>query len=197
MISSTAAVCIRDYHTFAPYTVEADETKVLKAVKLTAVERSTSNAYKYPIYIVSISGSHTIKEVLSSVSADMPKADAKVILDAVNKTLADNDITADDLTDETKAKYNLAKIAASALEVKSAEFADSKVTVSYETEVDKAVKVIVAEYDDEEETLFNKATIIPVVFNAASKAYEAPFTATGSKVKVFVWKDIINFFPYK
>lgn len=197
MISSTAAVWTKDYHTFAPYTVEADETKVLKAVKLTAVERSTSNAYKYPIYIVSISGSHTIKEVLSGASADMPKADAKVILDAVNKTLAENDITADDLTDETKAKYNLAKIAASALEVKSATFADSKVTVSYETEVDKAVKVIVAEYDDEDETLFNKATILPVVFNAESKAYEAPFTATGNKVKVFVWKDMINFFPYK
>lgn len=187
----------RDWHTFAPYTVEADETKVLKAVKLTAVERSATNAYKYPIYIVSISGSHTIKEVLSGANADMPKADAKVILDAVNKTLAENDITADDLTDETKAKYNLAKVAASALEVKSATFADSKVTVSYETGVDTGAKVIVAEYDDEDETLFNKATIIPVEFNAESKAYEAPFIATGSKVKVFVWKDMVNFFPYK
>ena len=181
---------------FVAQEVTADSSKVLTAVKFADNIPNGHNPTRNGI-IVSVWGKQTIKGALSEINENTSKKEVEIIVDAIEKTLAENEITADDLTDETKAKYNLAKVAASALEVKSATFADSKVTVSYETGVDTGAKVIVAEYDDEDETLFNKATILPVVFNAESKAYEAPFTATGSKVKVFVWKDMVNFFPYK
>ena len=182
------------WHSFTPVTVPANNTKTLVSIKVEP--DSTKTTYRYPLYVISAWKTHTIKNALSAVTANTSKADAKVILSAVDAALAENDITADDLTDETKAKYELAKACANSLEVTSASFADSKVNVSYKTGTDTAVKVIVAEYEDENETLFKKVTILPAELTADKTSYEAAHTATGAKVKVFVWKDMVNFFPY-
>ena len=182
------------WHSFTPITVPANNTKTLVSIKVEP--DSTKTTHRYPLYVISAWKTHTIKNALSAVTANTSKADAKVILYAVNKTLAENDITADDLTAETKAKYELAKACANSLEVTSASFADSKVSVSYKTGTDTAVKVIVAEYEDENETTFKKVTILPAELTADKTSYEAAHTAAGAKVKVFVWKDMVNFFPY-
>ena len=72
---------------------------------------------------------------------------------------------------------------------------DSKVTVSYETGVDTGAKVIVAEYENGEEVL-SAVKIFAVDFTANETSKEFSYEATKENVKVLVWKDLVDFFPY-
>ena len=194
-------------HAFTRIVLDVDPSKVLEKIEITdnGYVGTKARNHEWPGFVISAWGDELTLAERFTALAKLNNSDEQNI-DAIIEKVAEIDAilaaastTTAALKEEDKAIYDTAKaiIAESSFKVNSATYADSKVTVSYETEVDKAVKVIVAEYDDEDETLFNKATILPVVFNAESKAYEAPFTATGNKVKVFVWKDMINFFPYK
>ena len=173
--------------------MDADETKTLVSIKLTP--NLTQTQYCYPLYVISAWKTQTVAELLATVTANISREEAKAIVSAVNKTLADNYITVDDLADETKAKYLVAKACANTLEVVSAGYEASKVTVQYKTGADTSAKVIVAEYENGEEVL-SAVKIFVADFTASETVKEFSYEATTGNVKVLVWKDLVDFFPY-
>ncbi len=72
-----------------------------------------------------------------------------------------------------------------------------KVAYTNTTAADKAVKVIVAEYDDAEESSLANVHIIDATLAVGGAEFTQAVATTKSTVKVFVWKDLTDFFPYK
>ncbi len=106
------------WHTFRPYEVIADSSRTLTAIKLIkpttriandVPTNDTTNAYVYPVYVLSVYADQTIKGALSAVSAVTSYTDAVTIVKTVDGILADNNLTADDLSESAKVNYNLAK----------------------------------------------------------------------------------------
>ena len=82
-------------------------------------------------------------------------------------------------------------------EVTEAKYKDGKVTVKYTTTEDKEVKIIVAEYNDEDEESFAGVHILDTTLRKGETEYTTESVlASATKVKVFVWKDLEHFVPY-
>ena len=57
--------------------------------------------------------------------------------------------------------------------------------------------MIVAQYNDDETQLIS-VKVHPVTFTTTSTTLtQEVVTTEGNKVKVLIWKDLIDFFPYK
>lgn len=84
-------------------------------------------------------------------------------------------------------------------EVTDAKVEGSSVKVAYTntTAADKAVKVIVAEYNDAAESSLADVHIIDATLTVGGAEFTQSVATTKSTVKVFVWKDLTDFFPYK
>ncbi len=82
-------------------------------------------------------------------------------------------------------------------EVKEAKVEGGAVKVAYTTTENKTVKVIVAEYTDDTETSFVGTQIFDATLTAGRTEYTKTVETSAARVKVFVWKDLKNFFPYK
>ena len=72
-----------------------------------------------------------------------------------------------------------------------------KVAYTNTTAEAKAVKVIVAEYNDAEESSLADVHIIDATLTVGGAEFTQSVTTTKSTVKVFVWKNLTDFFPYK
>ena len=143
------------WHTFRPYEVTADSSRTLTAIKLIkpttrmvndVPTNDTTNAYVYPVYVLSVYADQTIKGALSAVSAATSYTDAVTIVKTVDGILAENNLTADDLSESAKVNYNLAKAivdgAADLFEqsIKQAEDAMKAITVNSSLEDAKAAE---------------------------------------------------------
>ena len=113
------------------------------------------------------------------------------------KTLTAIKIMDGTTTSDARCFYVVSAWGVAVPEISNASYTDGKVTVDYSAVATTKGKILVVEYSQDEKE-FKKLTVIPALFTKNNTKLEYYVkTGVGNKVKVFVWRDLIDFFPYK
>ena len=153
--------------------------------------------YGSAAHIVSVFGvTAPVADILANADANN-FASAEYAINTVDAILAENGYTAESLSATSAAKYNELKEATAAFLIEEITLAEGVVTVKYEntTSEDEKANLIVAQYNADESELIS-VKYQPVTFVKGETELTANVeTDAVNKIKVFVWKDLVDFFP--
>lgn len=149
------------------------------------------------VYVISAFGeTTTISEILASADANDYNS-ALAAIAKVDAILTENNIEVSDLKAESAEKYNELKAATAVLIINEVSFENNVVTVNYVNERIEDVKAVllVVQYNAEETELVSVKKH-PVTFTTTDTTLtQAVEVDANNKVKVLIWKDLIDFFP--
>ena len=159
-----------------------------------------------PVTIISMLGeTATIKAMLEKISADVTAQNylaQKALVEKIDAELLTEDIdlaVADAVLYE---KFNTIKNNVegfNTFEIKAIEKSGSDVTVTFCNFTGAPVtgKLIVAQYTDAKEKELKKVQIVDITLENNETSWTSAIeTEEGNTVKFFLWKDLLNFFPY-
>ncbi len=183
-----------DYNrTMAVTLVYEDETEV-KAVKVTTGKISSDTSY--------LTGHFYLQNFTNTGAGGSNSNGGHGFVPVTIETDPTKTLTAIKIMDGTTTStarcfYVVSAWGVAVPEISNASYADGKVTVDYSAVATTKGKVLVVEYSQDEKE-FKKITVVPALFTKNNTKLEYYVkTGVGNKVKVFVWRDLIDFFPYK